>query len=367
MSTNQSARSRNLDFSGVSREIMSLVARRRELLIFHASLFAAMGILLQNILEGKVPAALKGLEKVAFLAYAVLLLIPSIIVALRIGKIHGGMIIQGLFYLRIQKEHINPSVDPNQATRLNLFGVSTQFYFLVSILAGGAMTLVGMSIQSSGIISALLGIVLFLFLLVVFWIQHNRSCHIGQQIVQTATIESVDREDYEDHISASLQDVNHDMLATITFVGLILFSVFESVSGLGVIGRGTDLAPSVVKTSGPIVFGWILLLSCLVGAIVYTRLRVSLGWFCFELDPTDRPFRTMKITDSFLGYCMLIFFGTIAVHLLGHAYRQTTDFLVWTLDALTIAFALFGYQSTLHSAERKRRKISQSASIPTNR
>jgi uncharacterized membrane protein YdcZ (DUF606 family) len=97
-----------LDFSRVSAEIHSLVTRRRELLIFLGSLFAGMGLYLQNILEGKLPASLGLLEKHAFASFAVGLYVPSLLLALRLAKLHAGMIINGVFYAKIRREELSP-------------------------------------------------------------------------------------------------------------------------------------------------------------------------------------------------------------------------------------------------------------------
>jgi hypothetical protein len=39
--------------------------------------------------------------------------------------------------------------------------------------------------------------------------------------------------EWEEHVSGSLEDGNHDMIAILGLCGLIVFSVFESLSGLG--------------------------------------------------------------------------------------------------------------------------------------
>ncbi len=50
-----------IDFTTVSREFNSLVVRRRDLLTLLGSIFAGLGIFLQNVLQGNLPPALRGL------------------------------------------------------------------------------------------------------------------------------------------------------------------------------------------------------------------------------------------------------------------------------------------------------------------
>src|SRR5215472_11590859 len=92
-----------IDFTAVSHEIRSVLTRRRELLTFLGSVFAALGIFLQNLLGGSLPDSLKSLERHTFGAYA-LLLVPSLLLAMRLAKLNAGMTLNGILYARLMQE-----------------------------------------------------------------------------------------------------------------------------------------------------------------------------------------------------------------------------------------------------------------------
>ena len=75
-----------IEFSTVTREFKSLVHRRRQLMTFLGSLFAATGLFLHNVLKGKLPIALEGLKEYVFAFYALMLMVPALI--LEIGRAH---------------------------------------------------------------------------------------------------------------------------------------------------------------------------------------------------------------------------------------------------------------------------------------
>ena len=344
---------RVLDFGRVSREIRSLVSRRRNLILFLGSVFAAMGIYLQNVLEGKLPAALARLERNAFATYSLALLVPSVIVALRIAKLHAGMIINGVFYARILKEQHRPSMDAARSTRLNWLGVSAQLFLLASVIASLATALLMLALGMDGLMAAGYAIVTFALLLFLFDRFHGQAAKFAVDYIQTAQVEPVSGEEIEDHLSGSLEDANHDMITTIAFVGLMLFSVFESLSGLGGMRRGAEFASDDVQRLGPLVYSLLITLTSLLGIVVYLRLVISVGRFSLELDPTDRPFRPFKLTDSFLGYCLLVFFLVTSNHLLEVPVLDTVPAALWTVDAVVLALGLVAYPATLIVAGRR--------------
>ena len=63
-----------LDYTNVTREIRSMISRRRELLTFLGTAFAALGIFLQNVLQGALPPVYHRLQEHGFAYYALLLL-----------------------------------------------------------------------------------------------------------------------------------------------------------------------------------------------------------------------------------------------------------------------------------------------------
>ena len=59
-----------------------------------------------------------------------------------------------------------------------------------------------------------------------------------------------------------------------------------------------------------------MMVTCLMGMVGYLRVRVAIGKFSLMLDPTDRPFKPFKLTDSLLGYLIIAFLFTVSLHLL---------------------------------------------------
>ena len=348
-----------LDFGHVSREIRSIVSRRRELMLFLGSLFAGMGIYLQNILERKLPPALSQLERSAFLTYSLALLIPSVLIALRVAKLHCGMIINGVLHAKILKETVAPERDPERAGRFNVAGVSTQLFLLTNLVAGFAAAILALATHWPAKTSCLFGVAAFCSLAFLFVAMHINARRFAQKLISDCVVEPFGgKEDVEDHDAESLRDCNHDMLTTISFVGLMLFSVFQGLSGLGGIAKGqTEITTDYIQRNGPVVFSLLLTATCFLSMIIYLRLLVSLGNFSLRLDPTDRPFRVLKLTDSFLGYCILTFFLAISTHVLLLPYfgskADNSMATVWKMDLAVIAFALVCYVGTLLVAQKQ--------------
>ncbi len=101
-----------------------------------------------------------------------------------------------------------------------------------------------------------------------------------------------------------------------------------------------------------------------MGMLGYLRVRVAVGRYSLLLDPTDRPFRPFRLTDSLLGYLILAFLATVSLHLLlellvpGLAKAPTTLLLI---DAATMGLAVVAEQVTLVIAGRAHRPYDQAA------
>src|SRR5262249_47558947 len=166
-----------------------------------------------------------------------------------------------------------------------------------------------------------------------------------------------DREDWRTHLSNSLEDANTGMLSEIGFVGLIMFSVFEKLSGLGEITReNAGAAYDDVQWYGPWVYSLLMLVTCVFGLFIYIRIRVAIGQFSLQLDPTDRPFRPLRLTDSLLGYLLLAFLSVGALHLfltvLLRGQERSLPLLLG-IDAAAFALAVLAEQYTLVVAGRR--------------
>src|SRR6516165_1789630 len=105
-----------IDFQTVTREFRSLVRRRRELMTFFGSVFAVSGIFLHNALKGSLPLSLRPMQGYVFVFYAVMLMVPTSILALRMAKLHGGMVLNGILYARLmQEQSFTRPGDPRRA------------------------------------------------------------------------------------------------------------------------------------------------------------------------------------------------------------------------------------------------------------
>ena len=107
---------------------------------------------------------------------------------------------------------------------------------------------------------------------------------------------------------------------------------------------------------GPTAYIFLMLVTCLMGLISYARVRVALGRFSLLLDPADRPFRPLAVTDSLLGYAILAFLFAVSVHLvqgLMMASDPTYDRVMVVADLAAFALAILVQQVALFLAGRK--------------
>src|SRR5207237_556276 len=134
-----------LDYTNVTREIRSLISRRRELLTFLGTVFAALGIFLQNVLQGTLPPVYHRLQEHGFAYYALLLLVPSLILSLRLARLNAGLTLNGTIYQRLmQEQDFTQKATPatmRRAARLNVFGVGFLMSLLTDLIAGLATAL----------------------------------------------------------------------------------------------------------------------------------------------------------------------------------------------------------------------------------
>jgi hypothetical protein len=355
-----------LDFDTISREFRSVVARRREQLLFLGSLFAAMSLFLQNVLDGKLPEAMKSLERRAFLLHSVLMLAPTVLIALRIAKLHTGLTINGVFYRRAMRE-IDPlegsEVALGRAASLNLFGVSSIQFWLAALLASGEATLLAFALHAPGWSAPAVGAAVYSLLVVIFLLMHRNASRFALRAVQNCRVEPLTREDDERHLAESRNDANHDLNACIGFVGLMLFASLEGISGVSDIEvADPGLAARTAQRFGPLVYDFVLLATCLANILIYGRLSASIAEMSLRLDPTDNPYRPFKLTDTWFGYLLVVFFTTIAVHLTAYTYVDSNPRLIWIIDGATAGIAVLFYPIRMRWEVRKRKHRASSAS-----
>jgi hypothetical protein len=349
-----------LDFDTISREFRSVVSRRREQMLFLGSLFAAMSLFLQNVLDGKLPEAMKQLEQRAFLMHSLLMLPPTVLIALRIAKMHTGLTINGVFYRRVMRE-IDPLEGSDEALRraatLNFFGVSSMQFALAAVLAAGEAVLLAFALRAPGWTAPLVGVVTFLLLVMSFVRMHVRAARFALLAVQDCKVEPVTKDDDETHLAESRNDANHDLNACIGFVGLMLFAALEGISGVSDIGvDNSDLAASLARRFGPLVYDAVLLAACLANILIYGRLSASIAELSLRLDPTDTPYHPFKLTDTLYGYLLLVFFTTLAVHLTAYGHVGPNPRTIWIIDGAATGLAVLFYPLRMSRQLRKRRR-----------
>ncbi len=343
-----------IDFTIVSREFRSVVARRREMLTFLGSVFAALGVFLQNVLHGDLPAALKPMEGHFFATFAVMLMAPSLILSLRMARLHAGMVINGVFYARLmQEQDYARRGDPQRAARHRWTSASFLTFVLVDVIAGFSTALLSLALNFSPLVAVGVGASTGLLWLALYLRFHHNAAKFALAKIERDACAPFSRDEWEAHAGGSLEDVNQDMIGVIAFVGLIMFSMFECLSGLGAKGASTDLAEGDVQRWGPLLFTLLMLVTCVLGLVTYLRLRVALGNFALQLDPGDRPFRAFRLTDSLLGYMLLCFLFAISLHVLLFPYVPTKTLLI--IDAVGFFAALAVEQVLLMIAGRKRK------------
>jgi len=344
-----------IEFPTVSQELRSLISRRKELHTFLGSVFAGLGILLQNVLQGSLPPGLADLESHIFCFYAVLLMVPSLILALRMARLHGGMVLNGVLYARLmQGQDFTRKGDPERAARHNVFGVSFLQFVLANFIAAFSAAVLALSLAATPLPAAATGAGVFLVWLALYFHFHRRAERFARAKMAAEPCAPFTREDWEAHISASLDDANHGLIADLGFTGLIIFSVFEVMTGLGQVRSDRlDLQADHVRLYGPQAYTLLMLVTCVLGLVTYLRVRVAIGRFSLDLDPTDRPFRPLTPTDSLLGYLLLAFFLAVAVHLcLIQIAPGLPSRTVLAADAASLAVALLAEQVTLVVAGR---------------
>jgi hypothetical protein len=346
-----------IDFTTVSREFLGLVDRRRELFTFLGSAFAALGLFLHNTLGGGLPASLAGIQDRIFTAYAFTLMVISLLLALRMAKLHGGMVLNGILFARLMQEQtFTRKGDPQRAARHNWFGVSFLQFVLVDLIASFSAAILALALGLHTAAAVALGGLVFVLWLGFYFTTRAGAAAFALHKAGSDACGTFERNEWEHHLSSSLQQANQGLIGEIAFAGLMVFSGFGALSSLGKVQASAEFTTEDIAAHGPLVYALLMVVTCLFELVIYCRIRVAIGTFCLQLDPTDRPFRPLRLTDSFLGYALLAFLFAVSVHvLLAVAVPALQDRwpLLLAIDAAAFAAALALEQLTLVAAGRK--------------
>ena len=349
-----------IEFSTVTREFRSLIHRNRTLMTFLGSLFVATSLVPQNVLKDTLPPSLRGLRDYVFVFYAGMVMVPTLILALRMAKMHSGMALMGILYARLMQEQtFTIKGDPQRSARHNFFGVSFLHFGLTTLFAAGAAVLLALSLGATAPLALGIGVGVFAVWLGWYFRFHQQATAFALSKAAQENCGPFTEKEWRDHVSSSMEDANLSQLSELGFVGLIMFSMLEKVTTLGEITQGQTnfLTVQDLQTKGPWVCAGLMLITCFFGLIVYIRLRVAIGVFSLQLDPTDKPFRPLRLTDSLLGYMLMAFLFVVSLHMtlaqIPELQGETTVLLI--LDGVAFALAVLVEQLTLVVAGRRYR------------
>src|SRR5947209_7385554 len=190
-----------IDFTSVGREIRSIVSRRRELLTLLGSIFAGLGIFLNNVLHKDLPERLKVIEAHAFVAYGILLLVPSLILALRLAKLNAGLTLNGILYNRLMlAQQFNPKPRPiTRSPAPNVFGVSFQMFLLTDLLAGFSAALLALAGSFKPFIATAVGVAVSLVWMVLYFRNHYRAARFALSKSAIERCVPFERNEWEEH------------------------------------------------------------------------------------------------------------------------------------------------------------------------
>ena len=354
-----------IDFTTVTREFRSLVDRRRDIQTFLGSGFAAMSVFLGNVLEGKLPPTLRAIQEHLFAFYALVLLVLSLILSLRLARLHAGMVLNGVLYARLLQSSGGHG-DPQRAARHNLFGVSFLQFVLVDLVAGFSMAILLFALGQGQAAAVGGGAGVFVLWMVLYFRFHRRASRFALAKAQTEEAGPVPPAEWREHVALSLQQANHGLITEIAFAGLMVFSGFGALSSLGKIEADqTDLTPDFVKAHGPLWFAGMMVVTCLFELVIYLRVRVAVGRFSLQLDSSDRPFRPLRLTDSLLGFILLAFLFAVSLHVLLTQVVPGLRFDVnLAISGAAIVVAVIVEQVTLVIAGRDRRAATPAGDKP---
>ena len=351
-----------IKFNNVTREFRGLVDRRNELFTFLGSAYAAMGLFLLNVLQGGLPESLGSIQRNLFACYAFVLLVTSSILGVRMALLHKGMVINGVLYAHFMQGQTFTKDVPSvkSASRTKIWSVSFLQSFQAAIIGAVSAAIFALA-ASLPIVPAVLIAVAVLAGWSVFYLwQHHRAVAIAEEI-RKGELGPVEEEDWREHNAECLQQSSQGLLYEIAFAGLMVFSGFEALSGLGMKPEqfekvGVDLPAGDVLQHGPVVFCFLMVSSCLLELFVYLRVRVAIGRFSLASDPNDRPYHPWKFTDSSVGFLLMAFLFAVAVHVFATVMSPwlAADFWrVLGVDVLAFAAALGVERYILWSNDRK--------------
>jgi ADP-ribose pyrophosphatase len=314
-----------------------LVARRRAVIVLFCSIYAFMSVYLDEIFKGVSPRAIEALGPAPLAVYMLFLAALGVICTLRLSRIHYGMTLNGCYCSAVEHGDIHHP-DVEAAKTLNKRGVSTLHMLLAAFSASVAMAVAVALLGGRIEIAVIAGLLLFGGL----WQFFRSQCHQRAVAKATRDLESwksslpaVQTRDRRRHDVLTLDMCQHDMLAIVSSIGLLLFSLLQTMShfqpeNVAAARAAAQDANHLALTENArrlsvvlYSMGVVIAAACGIGA--YVRLRGAVARHSERLNQNDYRVHVATITDSFLGYLLLVTFTVLAVH---------ASLITLTVDAL---------------------------------
>lgn len=297
-----------IDFDFVSGELNSIPGKRRDDMSNLGEFFAMSSIVFNAAVYGGLPERLDVLQGYLYQGYALLLSVVAFGTALLLSRHHYGMVLNGTYYAFLKT--CGKELPKTKMSKINIFGVSTQFFTLSALIAGLSLNFVYIASGMSIALASLCGVLMFLCLLELFAITHKSAVRYANTKIRDGKISDVATHDQKDrHLSASIDAAHDDMSVVRKFSWLMMITAVSHFFGLGnvdEIARSSSIiTPDMLEQYGPIVFTSIALVSGLVGIIVHLRLVIAVGDLSLQQYPNDDPFR-LKMTAGLIGYCLIV-------------------------------------------------------------
>src|SRR5262249_38746888 len=158
-------------------------------------------------LQGTLPPVYHRLQEHGFAYYALLLLVPSLVLSLRLARLNAGLTLNGILYQRLMREQdFAPKGTPatmRRAARLNVFGVGFLMSLLADLLAGMATALLALALGQDVAVAAAAGAaVVVVWLLLYAWF-HRGAVALAMRKAETESCLPFRREQWEEHVAGS--------------------------------------------------------------------------------------------------------------------------------------------------------------------
>lgn len=284
-----------------SGELLSLFARRRDLMYQISILVAAASSLLRMIL-GSGTRKFLWIESPTWLA--AFLSIAAVVFCLRFVQIHAGIVFNAMRMSVIEATFLGGNLvdDLAKTAQINPRGVSVQVVFVFALIAGVCSGTCSYLTGTSFLWSGLLGASITSWLVLRLWRIHGQIRDDGLRFWRRSEPQ-IEGEliDLRTHYVESLKEAHADMLCVTAVVAL---TTFATVNAILVVENAAATAGNEAFL-GPILFGLISTILGLFGVRIYGRLEGGIATFCNKLRIAQTDLVNRSFSDVTLGFCVI--------------------------------------------------------------